>query len=67
MPLYLGGGLKAEIKVRTAEQKEAVAEYGRAGANAFAEVEQALSAGYALEAREPYTRAPRTQPREPRG
>ncbi len=44
---------KAEIKVRTAEQKEAVAEYGRAGANAFAEVEQALSAGYALEAREP--------------
>lgn len=53
VPLYLGGGLKAEIKVRTAEQKEAVAEYGRAGANAFAEVEQALSAGYALEAREP--------------
>ena len=53
VPLYLGGGLKAEIKVRTAEQKEAVAEYGRAGASAFAEVEQALSAGYALEAREP--------------
>ncbi|MEQ1800892.1 MAG: TolC family protein [Gammaproteobacteria bacterium] len=53
VPLYLGGGLKAEIKVRTAEQKEAVAEYGRAGANAFSEVESALSAGYALEAREP--------------
>jgi outer membrane protein TolC len=53
VPLYLGGGLKAEIKVRTAEQKEAVAEYGRAGANAFAEVEEALSAGYALEARVP--------------
>ena len=51
VPLYLGGGLKAEIKVRTAEQKEAVAEYGRAGANAFAEVEQALSAG--LRARSP--------------
>jgi outer membrane protein TolC len=53
VPLYLGGGLKAEIKVRTAEQKEAVAEYGRAGANAFSEVESALSASYALEAREP--------------
>jgi NodT family efflux transporter outer membrane factor (OMF) lipoprotein len=53
VPLYLGGGLKAEIKVRTAEQKEAVAEYGRAGANAFAEVESALSASYALEARKP--------------
>jgi NodT family efflux transporter outer membrane factor (OMF) lipoprotein len=53
VPLYLGGGLKAEIKVRTAEQKEAVAEYGRAGANAFSEVESALSASFALEAREP--------------
>jgi NodT family efflux transporter outer membrane factor (OMF) lipoprotein len=53
VPLYLGGGLKAEIKVRTAEQKEAVAEYGRAGANAFAEVESALSASYALDARKP--------------
>jgi NodT family efflux transporter outer membrane factor (OMF) lipoprotein len=53
VPLYLGGGLKAEIRVRTAEQQEAVAEYGRAGANAFAEVERALSACYALQAREP--------------
>ena len=53
VPLYLGGSLQAQVKVRTAEQKEAVAEYGRAGANAFAEVEQALSAGYALQAREP--------------
>lgn len=53
VPIYLGGGLKAEIKVRTAEQKEAVAEYGRAGANAFSEVESALSAGFALQAREP--------------
>ncbi len=53
VPLYLGGSLQAEVKVRTAEQKEAVAEYGRAGANAFAEVEEALSAGFALQAREP--------------
>ena len=53
VPLYLGGALQAEMKVRTAEQKEAVAEYGRAGANAFADVEKALSAGFALNARKP--------------
>lgn len=53
VPLYLGGALQAQVKVRTAEQKQAVAEYGRAGANAFLEVEQALAAGFALEAREP--------------
>jgi outer membrane protein TolC len=53
VPLYLGGSLQAEVKVRTAEQKEAVAEYGRAGATAFAEVENALSASFALQAREP--------------
>jgi outer membrane protein TolC len=53
VPLYLGGQLQAEVRVRTAEQKEAVADYGRAGANAFAEVEKALSAGFALNARQP--------------
>lgn len=53
VPLYLGGQLESQVKVRTAEQKEAVAEYGRAGAKAFAEVEQALSAGFALQARRP--------------
>jgi len=53
VPLYLGGGLQAEVKVRTAEQKEAVAEFGRAGASAFSEVEKALAAGFALDAREP--------------
>lgn len=53
VPLYLGGALQAQVAVRTAEQKQAVAEYGRAGANAFADVEQALSAGYALGNRRP--------------
>ena len=53
VPLYLGGALDAQVKVRTAEQKEAVAEYGKAGANAFADVEKALSAGFALDARKP--------------
>ncbi|KAA0205581.1 MAG: efflux transporter outer membrane subunit [Proteobacteria bacterium] len=53
VPLYLGGALQAQVAVRTAEQKQAVAEYGRAGANAFADVEKALSAGYALGNRRP--------------
>lgn len=53
VPLYLGGQLQAQVEVRTAEQKQAVAEYGAAGAQAFADVEQALSAGFALDARQP--------------
>lgn len=52
IPLYLGGQLQAQIETRTAEQKMAVAEYGRIGARAFAEVETALSAGFTLEDRE---------------
>jgi len=51
-PLYLGGQLQAQIEVRTAEQKQAVAEYGRIGARAFGEVENALSAGFTLDERE---------------
>ena len=51
-PLFLGGQLQAQVEVRTAEQKQAVAEYGRIGARAFSEVESALSAGFALEERE---------------
>ena len=51
-PLFLGGQLQAQVEIRTAEQKQAVAEYGRIGARAFGEVENALSAGFALDARE---------------
>jgi outer membrane protein TolC len=51
-PLFLGGQLQAQVDIRTAEQKQAVAEYGRVGARAFGEVESALSAGFALEDRE---------------
>jgi outer membrane protein TolC len=51
-PLYLGGQLQAQIAVRTAEQKQAVAEYARVGVRAFSEVESALSAGFALQDRE---------------
>jgi NodT family efflux transporter outer membrane factor (OMF) lipoprotein len=50
-PLFLGGALKAQVDIRTAEQKAAVADYGRIGARAFAEVENALSAGFSLSQR----------------
>jgi len=51
-PLFLGGQLQGQVEIRTAEQKQAVAEYGRIGARAFGEVENALSAGFALDERE---------------
>ena len=51
-PLFLGGQLQAQQDIRTAEQKQAVAEYGRVGARAFGEVESALSAEFNLDARE---------------
>lgn len=52
-PLYLGGSLQAQIKLRSAEQDEAIADYGRAGSAAFADVEKTLSASSTLELREP--------------
>jgi NodT family efflux transporter outer membrane factor (OMF) lipoprotein len=51
-PLFLGGQLQSQVDIRTAEQKQAVAEYGRVGARAFGEVENALSAEFALAERE---------------
>jgi len=52
MPIFSGGALQAQVDVKTAEQKIAVAEYGRIGSRAFTEVENALSAGFNLETRE---------------
>jgi acetate CoA/acetoacetate CoA-transferase beta subunit len=51
-PIFLGGQLQAQVDVRTAEQKQAIAEYARIGTRAFAEVEDALSNGFALAERE---------------
>jgi multidrug efflux system outer membrane protein len=51
-PLFLGGQLQSQVEIRTAEQKQAVAEYGRIGARAFGEVETALSAALTLVDRE---------------
>jgi NodT family efflux transporter outer membrane factor (OMF) lipoprotein len=50
-PIYLGGALQSQVEIRTAEQKLSVAEYGRVGARAFGEVENALSSGFTLEQR----------------
>lgn len=57
LPLFAGGALKAQVEVRTAEQRAAVADYGRTGARAFAEVEDALSAGFNLAQRVPVLEA----------
>jgi multidrug efflux system outer membrane protein len=51
VPIFLGGALEAQAEAKTAEQKVAVADYGRIGSRAFGEVENALSAGFNLENR----------------
>jgi len=51
-PLYQGGALRAQVEIRSAEQKQAVAEYARAAQRAFGEVEGALSAENTLRDRD---------------
>ncbi len=51
-PLFTGGTLQAQVDVRTADQKAAVADFARVGSRAFSEVENALAASYNLDARE---------------
>jgi len=50
-PIYQGGSLKAQVAVRTAEQKEAVANYANAALTAIGDVENALNATRLLEQR----------------
>jgi len=50
-PLFTGGALESQVEIRTAEQKIAVAEFGRVGARAFGEAENALSSEFTLDAR----------------
>ena len=52
-PLFRGGELQAQVEVRTAEQKQAVAEYGGVALNAFGDVENALTGEFLLAQREP--------------
>jgi multidrug efflux system outer membrane protein len=51
-PIYRGGELQAQVQIRTAEQKQALAEYARAGLSAFNDVESALASEFTLHARE---------------
>jgi NodT family efflux transporter outer membrane factor (OMF) lipoprotein len=51
-PLYQGGALRAQVEIRSAEQKQAVAEYARTGQRAFGEVEGALAAENTLRDRD---------------
>jgi len=51
-PIYQGGALRAQVEIRSAEQQQAVADYGRVGQRAFGEVESALAAEVALRERD---------------
>jgi NodT family efflux transporter outer membrane factor (OMF) lipoprotein len=52
-PVFQGGELQAQVEIRTAEQKQAVAEYGGVALTAFGEVEGALTSEFILGQREP--------------
>ena len=51
-PIFRGGALKTQVEIRTAEQKQAIAEYAVVGLRAFGEVEGALAAEIAARERE---------------
>lgn len=51
-PLYQGGALQAQVEVRDAEQKQAMADYARTAQRSFGEVENALGADIALRDRD---------------
>jgi multidrug efflux system outer membrane protein len=52
MPLFRGGALKTQVEIRTAEQRQAVAEYAAIGLRAFSDVEEALATELAMRDRE---------------
>jgi len=47
-PIFEGGALRAQVKARSAEQNEAMAQYAAVGLRAFNEVETALAAEHTL-------------------
>jgi outer membrane protein TolC len=51
-PVFNAGALQTQVRIRTEQQKLAIAEYGRIGARAFGEVEGALSSEFAATRRE---------------
>jgi outer membrane protein TolC len=50
-PIFHGGALQTQVKIRTSEQKEAVARFAQTGIRAFGEVETALNEEFSAEAR----------------
>ena len=50
-PIYQGGALKAQVEIRTLQQKEAVADYARVALRALGDVENALAASASLATR----------------
>lgn len=52
VPLYQGGGLQAQVEIRTLEQKEAIAEYANLALRALGDVENTLAAVQTLAERE---------------
>jgi outer membrane protein TolC len=51
IPIYEGGALRAQVKIATAQQAQAVANYGSVVLNAFREVEDVLDSQLFLEKR----------------
>lgn len=54
IPIYQGGALRANIRIATAQQAQAVAQYGAVTLNAFREVENALANDVILLKRLPF-------------
>lgn len=54
VPLYEGGALRAQVRIATAQQAQAVAGYGSVVLTAFREVENALAGEQILEKRLQY-------------
>ncbi|MBE2215361.1 MAG: efflux transporter outer membrane subunit [Opitutaceae bacterium] len=51
-PVFTGGQLQAQVRIRTLEQKEATADYARVALRALGDVENALAAAQTLRDRE---------------
>jgi multidrug efflux system outer membrane protein len=51
-PIYKGGALKTQVRIRTLEQKQAAAEYAQMALRALADVENALASAATLADRE---------------
>jgi multidrug efflux system outer membrane protein len=56
-PIYKGGALKTQVRIRTLEQKQAVAEYAQMALRALGDVENALATAQTLAEREALLRA----------